>query len=205
MKTHWIGIMGGAGSGKDHIAHHYLKPRIKGHRLCIGFGDMLKLQCISQNILSYKDIYGYPRHPDYREKLQKLGTEEGRDKYGERIWINMLDNLVSRLIAGGLDIETVIVTDVRFENELHFILDEKKGDILRIHAPNRCRRRQEDEQWSLLEMQHKSENMTPWIQHPCFYVIYNDNDDDVFLQIEQFFVLWEDKKIKIENSLKKYK
>lgn len=52
--------------------------------------------------------------------LQKLGTEAGRDILGRNIWV---DSLFTK--AQELGYEKIVISDVRFENEVTGILDRK--------------------------------------------------------------------------------
>jgi hypothetical protein len=56
--------------------------------------------------------------------LQLMGTEAGRDVFGEDIWVSTLE----RRIRG---IENVVISDVRFPNEIDFI-KRKDGIVTRV-------------------------------------------------------------------------
>ena len=58
-----------------------------------------------------------------REALQKMGTEAGRDVFHKDIWVISLLNR-----AKGKD---VVVTDVRFQNEIEYIQDNG-GIVIRV-------------------------------------------------------------------------
>ena len=58
-----------------------------------------------------------------REALQKMGTEAGRDVFHKDIWVISLLNR-----AKGKD---VVVTDVRFKNEIQYIQDNG-GIVIRV-------------------------------------------------------------------------
>jgi hypothetical protein len=58
-----------------------------------------------------------------REALQKMGTEAGRDVFHKDIWVISLLNR-----AKGKD---VVVTDVRFQNEIQYIQDNG-GIVIRV-------------------------------------------------------------------------
>lgn len=65
---------------------------------------------------------GVPITPRYI--LQLMGTEAGRDVFGEDIWIHALE----RRIAG---VEKVVISDVRFPNEIDFIR-KNHGMVTRV-------------------------------------------------------------------------
>ncbi len=61
------------------------------------------------------------KHQEVREFLQKLGTEVGRDMFGENVWVDYAAESVRRLRADG---KNVVITGIRFQNELDMIFDE---------------------------------------------------------------------------------
>jgi hypothetical protein len=65
---------------------------------------------------------GVPITPRYI--LQLMGTEAGRDVFGEDIWIHALE----RRIAG---VENVVLSDTRFPNEIDFIR-KNHGMVTRV-------------------------------------------------------------------------
>ena len=67
-----------------------------------------------------------------RKKLQEIGTEMGRNKYGDNIWIDIVYNWMKVYSSRG--IKRFIITDVRFENETYMI-KTLGGEIWRIQRP----------------------------------------------------------------------
>ena len=85
-----------------------------------------------------------------REALQKMGTEAGRDVFHKDIWVISLLNR-----AKGKD---VVVTDVRFQNEIQYIQDNG-GIVIRV-------KRGEDPDWfPLLEKIQLDTERTKFMQH----------------------------------------
>lgn len=85
-----------------------------------------------------------------REALQKMGTEAGRDVFHKDIWVISLLNR-----AKGKD---VVVTDVRFQNEIEYI-QGNGGIVIRV-------KRGEDPAWfSLLEKIKLETERTKFMQH----------------------------------------
>jgi len=85
-----------------------------------------------------------------REALQKMGTEAGRDVFHKDIWVISLLNR-----AKGKD---VVVTDVRFQNEIKYIQDNG-GIVIRV-------KRGGDPIWfSHLEKIHSETERTKFMQH----------------------------------------
>ena len=64
--------------------------------------------------------------------LQDYINEEGKNKYGPDIWINILDNWIKLYSSQG--VERFIITDVRFLNEVKYI-KKLGGIIFRIIVP----------------------------------------------------------------------
>lgn len=60
------------------------------------------------------------KHQDVREFLQNLGTEVGRNMFDENVWVNIAEEKISKLRADG---NSVVITGVRFQNELDMIFD----------------------------------------------------------------------------------
>jgi len=60
------------------------------------------------------------KHKDVREFLQKLGTQVGRNMFDENVWSDIAARKIEKLRADG---NNVVVTGVRFQNELDMIFD----------------------------------------------------------------------------------
>ena len=137
-----IGLLGHQGVGKNYIAEKILikfldtKPTI-----ILAFADHFKIDSIGKHNLEYEKVF-HKKDYETRKKLQIIGTEEGRDKYGEDIWINIMHNWIKILNSRG--IKRFIITDVRFQNEANWI-KSLNGIIIKIEAPNRYMNRVVDE------------------------------------------------------------
>lgn len=131
-----IGISGKLGSGKDTIAK-FLPDAMpsKGLRVTyMAFADHIKVSVASRLGRNIMDFYDR-KEPSDRKLLQEEGTENGRDKYGDDIWVNTLWNWsIVRAMRDGVDV--IIVTDCRFPNEAEFI-ETHGGLVIRIDAPDR--------------------------------------------------------------------
>lgn len=135
-----IGLVGFASSGKGTVADYLVDKHLFSK---MAFADPLKDAA--------SVIFGWPRHmiegdnqvsrifretpdPFWSEKLdydftprmalQKLGTESGRDVFGQDIWVNALEKRIH-------DHENVVVADVRFSNEIDAII-KFGGKVIRI-------------------------------------------------------------------------
>jgi len=106
-----------------------------------------------------------------REALQKMGTEAGRDVFHKDIWVISLLNR-----AKGKD---VVVTDVRFENEINYIHDNggivirvKRGsDPLWFDTLLKCKSYNDKKKFMLHERVHESE--WNWVGANFNYTIEN--------------------------------
>lgn len=72
------------------------------------------------------------KNHEIRELLQRLGTEAGRDVLGEDIWLRILSEKIDEY--AGLANYNVVVTDVRFPNEVDLI-KRYGGSIVWVHRP----------------------------------------------------------------------
>lgn len=134
-----IGMSGYARSGKDTFAAALIELGWKRYALA----DSLKRAALALDPiviteqgptrLSFLvDNRGWEQakeNADVRQLLQRLGTEVGRTYFGENAWIDVLD----RQIADE-DPERVVVTDVRFPNEVEW-LRANGGVLIRIERP----------------------------------------------------------------------
>ena len=68
-----------------------------------------------------------------REALQLLGTEFGRNMIGKTIWLDALLRDIRQAEAEGA--EGVVIDDLRFANEYHFLRD-LGATIIRIDRPD---------------------------------------------------------------------
>ena len=134
-----IGLVGPAGAGKGTVS----KSLWNNGYECVAFADPLKdvvavIFGWSRSLLEgetkesrefrekedpwWSEKFGYPVTP--RKMLQLMGTEAGRDVFHPDIWIHSLE----RRIRG---VAKVVVTDVRFPNEIDFIR-KNGGKIVRV-------------------------------------------------------------------------
>lgn len=139
-----IGLGGKLRSGKDAFAdylvehHGYIK---------MGMSDILHESAMAMNpiihvgdrdVLRYQDVtaeLGYvaakEEYPEYRAFLQRMGTEFGRNIINEDLWVTLtLDRIFKRFGEG----KDVVVTGIRFPNELRMISDAM-GRSIWINRP----------------------------------------------------------------------
>lgn len=139
-----IGITGNKGTGKDTIANH-LQANYGFTK--VGFADSLYEavcalfdtdQASAERWKNDANIYvaiqnEWPlvsRNPplSFREFLQRMGTEVGRNIFGENFWV---DQLASRIMT---DEKNYVIKDVRFLNEAKMV-DDFAGCIWRVIRP----------------------------------------------------------------------
>ena len=129
-----IGFTGLAGSGKDTACDHLVD---KHGFTKLAFADLMRemTEAINPYVddgIRYNDairIWGYQgakeQHPEMRRFLQRLGTEAGRDIFGENFWVNQT--------MARVDGPTCI-SDVRFLNEAAAI-QAAGGIVVRLVRP----------------------------------------------------------------------
>lgn len=133
MGKRLIGLTGLARSGKDTFARFLVEKH--GFKQ-MAFADPVKLTAAPLFGFSYEYVFSdqfkfevqRPWVLTGREILQKLGTEAIRGTFGDDFWIRRLIDAYLVTYAG---VESVVVTDVRFENEAEAIR-EQGGVIVHI-------------------------------------------------------------------------
>ena len=77
-----IGLLGHQGVGKNYISEKILPSLLeKKNYVVLAFADHFKIDCISKYNADYDKVYG-EKDFETRKLLQKIGTEEGRNKFG---------------------------------------------------------------------------------------------------------------------------
>ena len=132
-----VGLSGYAQTGKDTVAN-YLIERYGFTR--VAFADPIREAIYRLNpkiaIADMRDVplatavdgLGWESvkvdSSDARELLQRMGTEVGRHMFGENFWVDQAMQKISQY-------ENVVITDVRYPNELEAIL-KASGEAWRI-------------------------------------------------------------------------
>jgi hypothetical protein len=135
-----IGLSGYAQTGKDTIANYLVENY--GYKK-ISFADPIREALYRLNPkVAIADMVGVPlravvdglgwenvkvESEDTRELLQRMGTEVGRDMFGEDFWVN-------QAMQKAQHYDNVVFADVRFENEINAIL-AASGDVWRVLKP----------------------------------------------------------------------
>ena len=128
------GFSGKMGTGKNYIAEKLFKAMLPPkNTLVVALADHFKIECCAKDKVDYNKVFGL-KDDKTRNLLQKRGTEEGRNVYGANIWIDILETWIKRHNETG--IERVIVTDLRFPNEVEWF-KKLGGYTFRVEAPER--------------------------------------------------------------------
>ena len=178
------GFSGKIGSGKNYVSEKIFIPLLSNKQtLVMALADHFKVDACAKDGLDYDRVF-VNKDEESRRILQLRGTEEGRNKYGDDVWIRTLETWMRVYFDRG--IRRVIVTDVRFENEAEWI---KKigGTLVRIVAPERTHARMAQEATSPDAYDriknHVSE--TALDMYTKFdHVIQNDPQDDAVEQVK---------------------
>ena len=151
-----IGITGCKGVGKDTAAQWLVEEqgytrlafadKLK-EAVAVLFGipveevDRFKTEGGTTVSVNYFDrlVPPYEIHPvvvyDWRQFLQRFGTEMGRNKFGQNFWIQQWnDSYTAMWVMQPDEAGKVVVTDVRFENEAKTI-KMAGGYIIEITRP----------------------------------------------------------------------
>lgn len=133
-----IGIAGLKRAGKD-TAADYLSVRYSLYKCA--FADPVKRTAMQMFNLTEEQAWGlngYDREQvtepwgiSVREILQKVGTECARNVFREDFWLVRLGDFLDKTNYG----RRFVVSDVRFDNEAHWI-HERGGYVIKIIRPN---------------------------------------------------------------------
>lgn len=178
MSLQLIGISGKAGSGKDYVANTVLEP-LGFQRWSLAWH--FKIWAVGQGLATYDEVFN-TKPPEVRKMLQEMGTEQGRNVYGENIWCDTAAawiQLLREMWGQGL----IVIPDIRFPNEVEMV-QRLGGKVLRIQAA----RRVETSSLSEEARKHASETALDGYD-PFDGYILNDFDEPVRLdrQFEALF------------------
>lgn len=163
-----IGLCGLAGAGKDTVAGVIAKEYgYKQHALADDLRNALyvlnpiigrRWLFLTFRLQDAVDRYGWDeakrRYPEIRRNMQVLGTEVGREQWGQRFW---LDRAFAKF---GQD-DDVVISDVRMQNEVDEIR-KHGGVVVWVNRPG------------VGKMNHKSEQMD--FATVCDAIILNAGD-----------------------------
>lgn len=129
----FLGITGLAGSGKDTVAE-LIKENYTGNTMLYALADPLKQACATAFGIPVDDFYDEIKKEEIepfwgltrRDILQRFGTKAMRNTFGNDFWIKRAQNFVEH--AEKQDIDLLVVTDIRFNNEAEWLIN--MGGIL---------------------------------------------------------------------------
>jgi hypothetical protein len=125
-----IGISGKANVGKDYVA-----SILKSWGMTpFSFALHLKMDAIGKGEGTYEEVM-HTKPPHIRKRLQLKGTEEGREVYGEDIWVKTLDAWLT-YYSNEWNKNAFVISDVRFENEADYI-KSRGGILIRVVSDDR--------------------------------------------------------------------
>ena len=142
MTGRLIGIGGYASSGKDAVAtiledSHGFYGTFMSQPLNAALCRLNpQVEVRRGEVFRYVDLIaqlGYTKAkelPEVRRLLQAMGTEVGRDMFGQTVWIDQLRNY----LAAQKPDDDVVVTGIRFPNEASMIR-ELGGELWWVHRP----------------------------------------------------------------------
>jgi hypothetical protein len=130
-----IAFTGPAGAGKDTAGQHVAKYGFRP----FAFADPIRAAIASafnlpMNVLTDRDkkeevIAWIGQSP--RQLMQTFGSEWGRQRVADDIWLRTMANKLDRCAIHGCG---AVITDVRFDNEAEFIR-ARGGIVVRITRP----------------------------------------------------------------------
>lgn len=136
-----IGLVGYARSGKDTVAEYLVENNGFTRRAFadpmreallrldprVNIGTMIGVS-LARTVKDLGWDYLKEHSEDVRHLLQRMGTEVGRQMFGEDVWVNKaMENIASY--------DQVVFSDVRYQNEAEAIL-RAGGRLWKITRPN---------------------------------------------------------------------
>lgn len=123
-----LGLSGLAGSGKDYLAKSVAwRYNFIPLSLAVPFKTDI---CAKNPEYSFDEVFGETdRSEEVRKLLQEVGTEKGRDVFGQDVWTRSIEGLMKYFSLYGYS--RFIIPDVRFPNELAWI-KRLEGNVIRV-------------------------------------------------------------------------
>jgi hypothetical protein len=138
--THVVGFTGRKGTGKDTAAEVFVAQGAVGMKFAAplkamlavlfryqGADDTMVHRMLEGDLKETPSTYLMGNTP--RWAMQTLGTEWGRGLMGENFWVEIFRNAAEQY-------DTVVVSDVRFPNEVDIITEDMGGVVYRVVKAN---------------------------------------------------------------------
>lgn len=125
-------FVGHMGTGKNYLAEKVLPsvdPDYANSFLVMALADHFKVDAVARDGCAFEEIF-YEKTSESRTLLQKRGTEEGRARYGEDVWVRGLLTWLRVLAERSPTLRNVAIVDVRFENELRLLRETFKERLV---------------------------------------------------------------------------
>ena len=168
-----IGLSGKAQSGKDYIYSHYLNPN---GWFQVSLAWHFKADLIGKGVITFDEAFK-TKPPHVRTMLQMVGTELGRNVYGQKVWCNTLKAWMD-MFSYHWGVHKFVIPDIRFVNELE-MLEDFNGLKIRIKAPERSASSILD----TTQRAHPSEAEMDTIIDDAFdVIIHNDPKDEATVE-----------------------
>lgn len=133
MTIELYGFSGKLGSGKNFIAEKLFATMLpKKNTIIMALADHLKVDLCAKEKIAYEKIF-HKKDEQSRKLLQETATSI-REQYGPNVWIDILSTWIKIYTERG--IERVIVTDLRYPNEIEWF-KAQGGITFRVNAPQR--------------------------------------------------------------------
>ncbi len=185
MKPTVVGCIGVQGAGKDEICN-YLRDARSFTK--VGFSDPIYALLEEMNpavyVRSANKYFPYNSlvanhgldwakrlYPEIRRRLQIIGTEYGRNVFGQDCWIRALDARIK-------DSPLVAIRDVRFENEIDYI--RARGGFIVWVQSNRAPDR---------DQSHASEHLV-FADHADYTIQNNGTLVELYRQLDVILADW---------------
>lgn len=198
-----LAFSGKIGTGKNYLAERpvfqYLR-NIRKNVLILAFADYLKMVCHVKDRILYERLF-YDKDEQSRKTLQTRGMLERKEN--DNIFIEILDCKIRLALDRGIDI--IIISDLRFKNELKFLKD-KGAMLFRINAPKRntdklLKECGGDENKASIIASHISEIDLDNSTRDFHHVLNNDyeNEDNIIVELQNILNVYYTNSNKSEN------
>lgn len=190
-----IALCGKAGSGKDFIATNYILPYLELRNkniLQLAFADQMKINIMSKYDVHYNDLYE-KKTQNTRKLLQLEGTELGRNKLGNDIWIKYYKNWL-KIFKKRNNTDIILTPDLRFQNEMNY-LKSKNSIIIKIVSPDRHHNRLLTESNGNTEIYNQFKNhisecdLDNLLDDNFDLILYNDPNNNMEIEIKKLYNL----------------